>query len=291
MAGQSTLEASAQDTNDFYRRTLHVLSDAAVPFLVGGSHAFLEYTGIVRNTKDFDLFLRRSDVERAMEALRGAGYRTELTFPHWLAKAWRDDDFVDLVFSSGNGMCVVDDGWFEHAVETQVLGMPVKIVPCEELLWQKCFVMERERFDGADVMHILRARAPMLRLAAAERALRLILAAAIRVPGAVHVRVPGRNSPRAFGRTRRLRAATRCAAIVCGDCNGSRVSGHAGESRAVRDGHRPVRLRRRAAGTARRHVTRGRDLLDLGHRQRGVAAPRAIARRSATPASALRAAT
>ena len=162
MAGQSTLEASAQDTNDFYRRTLHVLSDAAVPFLVGGSHAFLEYTGIVRNTKDFDLFLRRSDVERAMEALRGAGYRTELTFPHWLAKAWRDDDFVDLVFSSGNGMCVVDDGWFEHAVETQVLGMPVKIVPCEELLWQKCFVMERERFDGADVMHILRARAPML---------------------------------------------------------------------------------------------------------------------------------
>jgi len=156
MPGQSTQDASAQDTNAFYRRTLHVLSDAAVPFLVGGSHAFLEYTGIARNTKDFDLFLRREDLTRAMEALQGAGYRTELTFPHWLGKAWQHDDFVDLVFSSGNGICTVDDLWFEHAVETQVLGMPVKIVPCEELVWQKTFVMERERFDGADVAHLLR---------------------------------------------------------------------------------------------------------------------------------------
>ena len=157
--GQSTLDESAKDTNAFYRRTLHVLSDASVPFLVGGSHAFLEYTAIVRPTKDFDLFLRKTDMERAMESLRSAGYRTELSFPHWLGKAWQHDDFVDLVFSSGNGMCTVDDRWFEHAVETQVLGMPVKIVPCEELLWQKAFVMERERFDGADIMHILRARA------------------------------------------------------------------------------------------------------------------------------------
>jgi len=162
MAGQSTLDESAQDTNNFYRRTLHVLSDAAVPFLVGGSHAFLEYTGIVRNTKDFDLFLRRGDLDRAMDALQAAGYRTDLTFPHWLGKAWQHEDHVDLVFSSGNGLCIVDEGWFDHAVETQVIGMPVKIVPCEELVWQKAFVMERERFDGADIMHMLRTRGATL---------------------------------------------------------------------------------------------------------------------------------
>jgi len=162
MAGISTLDASAQDTNTFYRRTLHVLSDAAVPFLVGGSHAFLEYTGIVRNTKDFDLFLRRDDLDRAMDALQAAGYRTELTFPHWLGKAWQHEDFVDLVFSSGNGVCRVDDLWFEHALEADVLGMPVKIAPVEELLWQKSFVMERERYDGADVAHILRSCAETL---------------------------------------------------------------------------------------------------------------------------------
>jgi hypothetical protein len=43
-----------------------------------------------------------------------------------------------------------------------VLGMPVKIAPVEELMWQKSFVMERERYDGADIMHILRTCAEAL---------------------------------------------------------------------------------------------------------------------------------
>ena len=65
MAYQSTLDHPGRDTNAFYRRTLHVLSDARVQFKVGGSHAFLNYTGIVRDTKDFDLFVRRSDLDAA----------------------------------------------------------------------------------------------------------------------------------------------------------------------------------------------------------------------------------
>ena len=162
MSYESTLDEGARDTNSFYRRTLHVLSDASVPFLVGGSHAFLQYTGIVRSTKDFDLFVLRDDLDRALASLRDAGYRTEVTFPHWLAKAHQGNDHVDLVFASGNGICVIDDGWFEHAVEADVLGMPVRIAPPEELLWQKAFVMERERFDGADITHLLRVAAERL---------------------------------------------------------------------------------------------------------------------------------
>ncbi|MHB0949208.1 MAG: nucleotidyltransferase family protein [Gemmatimonadaceae bacterium] len=162
MAYQSTLDEGAQNTNTFYRRTLHVLSDAQVPFLVGGSHAFLHYTGIVRNTKDFDLFVDRENFDRAMEALSLGGYRTETTFPHWLGKAMQGDDFVDLVFASGNGVCQVDQLWFDNAVEASVLGMPVKLMPVEELIWQKSFIMERDRFDGADIAHMLRMRAESL---------------------------------------------------------------------------------------------------------------------------------
>ncbi len=162
MAYQSTLSHPARDTNAFYRRTLHVLSDAQVPFLVGGSHALLNYTGIVRETKDFDLFLRRTDIEAGLAALDEAGYDTEITFRHWLAKARDGNDVVDLVFNSGNGVCSVDDEWFAHALEADVLGMPVKIAPVEELLWQKAFVMERERYDGADVAHIIRSCAETL---------------------------------------------------------------------------------------------------------------------------------
>jgi hypothetical protein len=162
MAYQSTFDDPGKDTNTFYRRTLHVLGDARVPFLVGGSHAFLTYTGIVRETKDFDLFLKQDDLERALEALRASGYFTEVTFPHWLAKARQGNDTVDLVFASGNGIGRVDDMWFSNALEADVLGMPVKIAPVEELLWQKSFVMERERYDGADVAHILRSCAETL---------------------------------------------------------------------------------------------------------------------------------
>lgn len=163
MAYQSTFNDPGRDTNAFYRRTLHVLNDARVPFLVGGSHAFLTYTGIVRETKDFDLFIRHSDLDDGLRALQEAGYRTEIAFPHWLAKARQGDDVVDLVFSSGNGMGRVDDAWFEFALEADVLGMPVKLAPIEELLWQKSFVMERERFDGADIAHIYRACAEDIR--------------------------------------------------------------------------------------------------------------------------------
>ena len=162
MAYQSTFNDPGRDTNAFYRRTLHVLSDARVQFLVGGSHAILNYTGIVRETKDFDLFVRRDDLDAGLEALREAGYHTEVTFPHWLAKARQGNDVVDLVFSSGNGICRVDDLWFQFATEADVLGMPVKIAPVEELMWQKSFVMERERYDGADVAHILRTCAENL---------------------------------------------------------------------------------------------------------------------------------
>jgi hypothetical protein len=37
--------------------------------------------------------------------------------------------------------------------------MPVRICPVEESIWSKAYIMERERYDGADVAHLLRARA------------------------------------------------------------------------------------------------------------------------------------
>jgi hypothetical protein len=43
-----------------------------------------------------------------------------------------------------------------------VLGIPVKLMPAEEMIWSKGFIMERERYDGADIAHILRARAGQL---------------------------------------------------------------------------------------------------------------------------------
>src|SRR5215213_5254979 len=150
------------DTRAFYCRALTRLQQSGVPFLVGGAYAFERYTGIARHTKDLDVFIRESDYQRALAALEQDGCRGEVPFPHWLAKAYCGEHFVDLIFSSGNGVAPVDDDWFTHAVDETVLGIPVKIVPPEEMIWQKALIMERERFDGADVAHLLRARGDRL---------------------------------------------------------------------------------------------------------------------------------
>jgi hypothetical protein len=135
------------------------LDDARIPFLVGGGFAFSHYTGIDRYTKDLDLFVRPANAEETLEVLRQAGHRSEMIAPHWLGKVFTDDDsFIDIIFSSGNGVAVVDDEWFDYAEEAEVLGHTVQLSPVEEMIWSKAFVLERERFDGADVAHLIRAR-------------------------------------------------------------------------------------------------------------------------------------
>ena len=141
----------------FYRHALAILRDADVPHLVGGAYAFARYTGIERHTKDFDVFIRRDDFGRAAWAFQKAGYKAELTFPHWLGKAFKGDDFVDLIYSAGNGVAEVDDRWFEHAVKDKVFDVDVELIPAEEMIWSKGLIMERERYDGADVAHVIRA--------------------------------------------------------------------------------------------------------------------------------------
>jgi hypothetical protein len=140
-----------------YLEALGALRRGRVEFLIGGAHALARYTGIARDTKDLDVFLRKQDCGAALAVLDAAGFTTELTFPHWLAKAHAGHRFIDLIFGAGNGVALVDDLWFTHAVPGHVLGVPVLLCPPEEMIWSKAFIMERERYDGADVAHLILA--------------------------------------------------------------------------------------------------------------------------------------
>jgi hypothetical protein len=140
--------------HDVYREALTCLGDAGIPFLVGGAFGLETYTGLIRRTKDLDLFVRPADRVELMQRLSDAGFQT--------GKAFKDDRSIDVIFSSGNGLCTVDDGWFQHAVPAEILGVKVCVVPAEEMFWSKAFVMERNRYDGGDIAHLLRARAPMM---------------------------------------------------------------------------------------------------------------------------------
>jgi hypothetical protein len=141
--------------NDFYLRSMAALHDADVPFLIGGAYVVEVYAAVSRRTKDFDLYIRPCHVDSALDALASAGFKTEVTSPHWLAKAKHGRDYVDLIFRAGNGLCEVDDSWFERAHEDELLGFRAKLCAPEEMIWMKAYIMERERFDGADIAHIL----------------------------------------------------------------------------------------------------------------------------------------
>jgi hypothetical protein len=152
----------APDTAAFYRRALQVLVDAKVPFLVGGAFAHACFTGIRRATKDLDLFIRREDYDRVAQLAEAQGWHAELAFPHWLAKVYAGPEFIDLIFNSGNGVTPVDDRWFRNNRKADVLGVPVRLANIEDSLLSKAFIMERERYDGADIAHLILANAERL---------------------------------------------------------------------------------------------------------------------------------
>ena len=147
----------------FYCHTLSVFGEARVDVLVGGAYAFARYTGIERHTKDLDIFVRPHHRDWTLKTLADAGYRTEITWPHFLGKAIHSNEaFVDVIYNSGNGLCPVDDEWFAPAEMGDMLGRKALMCPPEEMIWSKAFVQDRDRYDGADVAHIILARGDKL---------------------------------------------------------------------------------------------------------------------------------
>jgi Nucleotidyl transferase of unknown function (DUF2204) len=99
---------------------------------------------------------------RALGHLKASGFETWIKDPVWLAKAVRDNYFVDLITGMSNAVLRVDNTWIERSVRSEVLGVPVRVLNAEELIASKIFVVRRERFDGADVSHIIYATRDIL---------------------------------------------------------------------------------------------------------------------------------
>ena len=187
---------TANDKSDhtaLYKGALQSIQSDGIGILVGGAYALRQYAGVIRDTKDLDVFVRPADVPRTLAALERAGFRTDIPYPHWLAKGYAEDRFIDVIFCSGNGLCTVDDEWFENGVAADVLGLDARLVAIEEMIWTKSFVMERERFDGADVAHLLLASGERIRLAPLARTFRRQLARPVRSSLVVRLHLSSRQ--------------------------------------------------------------------------------------------------
>lgn len=138
-----------------YHEVLHAMNEHGLPYAVAGAFALQKYTGISRITKDLDLFMRAEDIPPTLQHLEQLGCRCETPDPVWLSKAHRGEYFVDLISGMSNAVIVVDDTWMQRTLPALIAGVPSRIISVEDLLASKLFVVRRERFDGADIAHII----------------------------------------------------------------------------------------------------------------------------------------
>jgi predicted nucleotidyltransferase len=144
-----------EEQESLFREVLALLEEKRVPYAVSGAFALRHHTGICRFTKDLDIFVTAEASAVALGCLREAGYECEIRDPVWLAKAHKDGFFVDLITGMSNGVIVVEDSWIERAQPAVIHGVRTRVLGAEELVASKLFVAKRERFDGADIAHVI----------------------------------------------------------------------------------------------------------------------------------------
>jgi Nucleotidyl transferase of unknown function (DUF2204) len=143
------------EASEVYGEVLDALDEANIRYMLGGALALNAYTGIWRDTKDLDVFTTEKTVPRVLEVLEKADFETEVTDPIWLAKARRGELFADVIHASHNGTGPVDESWFENAREISVLDRRTFVIPAEDLILSKIFVVAKDRCDVDDVLHVI----------------------------------------------------------------------------------------------------------------------------------------
>jgi Uncharacterised nucleotidyltransferase len=136
------------------KKAAGVLRDAGIRFMLGGGIASAARGG-PETDHDVDLFLRRSDADRALAVLEEAGFRPERPPEGWLYKAWDGEVFVDLIFSTAAGD--VSDEELGRAEEMEVYAVPMLVQAPEDLIVAKLLALDEMTLDLKPTLQIARA--------------------------------------------------------------------------------------------------------------------------------------
>lgn len=137
------------------RSAVATLREADVPFVLGGSLAAWARGG-PEPWNDLDLMVKPADAERALEALAGAGMRTERPPEEWLYKAWQGEVMIDLIFHPA-GVEITDE-LIARAQEISVLAVSTPVMAIEEVLATKLNALnEQQSLDYRPTLAIARA--------------------------------------------------------------------------------------------------------------------------------------
>jgi hypothetical protein len=143
------------EAESFVIEAIQELSACRFPFLLAGTFAVSAYTGITRLTKDLDIFCKAGDAQRILAHFKSKDYSVTVEDERWLGKVHKGEKFFDVIFASANGTMPVGADWFDRARHIRMYGCDVQIVGPTDLVWSKCFIQLRHRYDGADVVHLI----------------------------------------------------------------------------------------------------------------------------------------
>lgn len=143
-----------------YDEVLNGAAKRKIPFALGGAFAAATYTGCWRNTKDLDLYVPPEHKDQLIQLTRDLGmvdyFDTKDYDRWWIYRATRDGDIVDIIWAMANHRQQIDELWMSGP-EVTFHGHRVKVLPAEAILWDKLYIMQRERCDWPDVLNLLYA--------------------------------------------------------------------------------------------------------------------------------------
>ncbi|HEV2392236.1 MAG TPA: nucleotidyl transferase AbiEii/AbiGii toxin family protein [Verrucomicrobiae bacterium] len=150
----------------FYQRAIEAMQKSDVPFLLGGGFALAVFTGHWRDTKDIDFYIAPEHRDRFVAALSDAGfldYYSRLPYDRkWIYRSVQSDVIVDIIWSMANQRAQVDDLWFQRARSVSIRRQEMRVVPPEELLWCKLYILQRDHCDWTDVFNLIYAKGAQL---------------------------------------------------------------------------------------------------------------------------------
>jgi hypothetical protein len=142
-----------------YERVIADCYAAGLRFAIGGGLAIGVYTGVWRDTKDIDFYVLPQDRAALQEILTRNGlvdYYDQLPYDRaWIYRSIQDKVIVDVIWAMANHSCNVDERWILDGPEVTIRGVQIRIVPPEEMIWAKLYVLQRDRCDWPDVLNIL----------------------------------------------------------------------------------------------------------------------------------------
>jgi hypothetical protein len=147
-----------------YSTAIEAMRRSGVGFLLGGGFALAAFTGRWRDTKDIDFYIRPSDRDRVVAALAEAGfedYYDRLRYDRkWIYRSVQSNVIVDIIWSMANQRAQVDDLWFERAGNVTIRGEELRVLPREEFIWCKLYILQRDHCDWTDLFNLLYASGP-----------------------------------------------------------------------------------------------------------------------------------